>query len=302
MSENIHSERFICPLCGSVEVIKELECKDFFVSGETFPVLSCVSCGFRFTGNVPSDERIGDYYKSSDYISHSDTEKGMVNKIYHLVRSHMLRRKCEMVKSLTGRKSGHILDYGCGTGYFPAKMRQRGWDVSCIEISPDARDFAYRNLGVKAQSPSELVRFDKKSFDCITLWHVMEHVSDMHEKMDFFRDLLKDDGVLIMAVPNCLSYDAQKYGYRWAAYDVPRHLWHFVPETMKMLGADHRFKLEKMLPMPFDAFYISMMSEKNSQSSFPFLRGMYTGIVAWFKSIGRVERSSSVVYVFKKKD
>lgn len=289
-----------CPLCGSASVSKEMECRDYFVSGETFPVYSCSKCTFHFTVGAPSDDEIGRYYKSADYISHSDTERGVVNKLYHLVRDYMLKEKCTYVTHFTGKKTGRLLDYGCGTGYFSNKMMHKGWKVEAIEKSEDARTFAFEHFGIRSNTPAFMENIAPSSFDCITLWHVMEHLSDMHTKMDQFYELLDKNGLLIMAVPNRTSYDARHYGEHWAAYDVPRHLWHFSPSTMLQLGNDHGFVLVEMIPMPFDAFYISMMSEKYKGSKIPFLKGVMQGIAAWFSTLGKRERSSSLIYVFKK--
>lgn len=294
-------ENITCPLCGSSSVKKEFECRDYFVSGESFPVCSCSECGFYFTGNVPSGDRMGHYYQSPKYISHSDTEKGIINKLYHLVRSVMLKEKTNLVIHFTGRRQGRLLDYGTGTGYFPARMKQRGWEVESVEVSENARTFAFEHFGLKSKLPEDIGSFGECSFDCITLWHVLEHVADLHGIMDEFKRILKDSGLLVIAVPNRTSYDAGKYGNMWAAYDVPRHLWHFSPVTMQRLGNEHGFGLVEMIPMPFDAFYISMMSEKNSGAACPFLKGLFYGAVAWFHSLGKRERSSSLIYIFKKK-
>lgn len=291
----------ICPLCGSKNVSEEIKCKDYFVSGETFPIYSCGECGFRFTGNVPSEDKMECYYQSNSYISHSDTKKGFINKIYHWVRSFMLKEKSNLVIHFTGIGKGRILDYGTGTGYFPNRMKKKGWEVEAIEVNEDARTFAFEHFGLKPKLPSELESFGEKSFDCITLWHVMEHIQDLHGMMDKFNKLLKDQGMLIVAVPNRTSYDAEKYGNMWAAYDVPRHLWHFSPSTLLSFGAMHGFGLVEMITMPFDGFYISMMSEKNKGSRFPFLKGMLSGFAGWLSSLGKRERSSSLIYIFKKK-
>lgn len=300
MSEKL-KDKLSCPLCGASDLKEEMHCKDYFVSGEDFIIYSCSECGFHFTGNAPSEDEIGRYYQSSKYISHSDTDKGIINRIYHWVRTLMLKEKSGLVVHFTGKKKGRILDYGTGTGYFPNRMKKVGWNVEAVEINEDARTFAFEHFGLKSKLPEELNSFEDKSFDCITLWHVMEHIRDMHGIMDSFGRLLNDNGLLIIAVPNRTSYDAQKYGEKWAAYDVPRHLWHFSSVTLQRLGNDHGFGLVEMIPMPFDAFYISMMSEKNKGSFFPFLKGMFYGFIAWINSLGKRERSSSLIYIFKKK-
>lgn len=300
MTEKV-SNKICCPLCGSSSVSKEMECKDCFVSGEIFPIYECSECGFRFTAGVPDDSAMGRYYQSAAYISHSDTGKGLMNKVYHMVRMYMLREKCNMVMHFTGLKHGTLLDYGTGTGYFAHSMSERGWNVESIEMSENARTFAFEHFGLRSKLPSDMDTLADHSFDCVTLWHVMEHVSNMHEMMDAFRRILKDTGLLVMAVPNRTSYDAQHYGERWAAYDVPRHLWHFSPSTMQRLGNDHGFALVEMIPMPFDAFYISMMTEKNYGAFCPFLKGLWYGSKAWLHTLGNKERSSSLIYIFKNK-
>ena len=148
---------------------------------------------------------------------------------------------------------------------------------------------------------SALKEFAPGSFDVITLWHVMEHLEHLGEVWQRLHELLTEKGVLIVAVPNCSSYDAQRYGEYWAAYDVPRHLWHFTPGTIQQLASRHGFIMAARHPMPFDAFYVSMLSEKHRGSSCSFLKGMFVGTLAWFNALGRKERSSSMIYVFRKK-
>lgn len=194
-----------------------------------------------------------------------------------------------------------MLDIGTGTGYFAATMEQRGWKVEAIEKNAQARVFAKEHFGLEVKGEEALQEFEPGSFDVITLWHVMEHLEHLDETWECLRGLLSDRGVLIVAVPNCSSYDAGKYGEYWAAYDVPRHLWHFTPVTIQQLASKHGFIMAARHPMPFDAFYVSMLSEKHRGSSFPFVKGMCTGVVAWLSALGKKERSSSMIYVFRKK-
>ena len=151
------------------------------------------------------------------------------------------------------------------------------------------------------KSEEALLDFPDASFDVITLWHVMEHLQNLQNTWERLSDLLSERGILVVAVPNCDSYDAKKYGEHWAAYDVPRHLWHFTPATMQQWGAKNGFILAARHPMPFDAFYVSMLSEKNKGNSMPFVRGLLTGTMAWFSSLAKKERSSSMIYIFRKK-
>jgi 2-polyprenyl-3-methyl-5-hydroxy-6-metoxy-1,4-benzoquinol methylase/predicted RNA-binding Zn-ribbon protein involved in translation (DUF1610 family) len=290
-----------CPLCGGTHLVKKMTCTDFYASGEQFDLLQCENCGFQFTQGFPVEKEIGKYYETPDYISHSDTKKGMMNELYHLVRSRMLQKKAQLINNITGKTSGKILDIGTGTGYFSHTMQQKGWQVEAIEKSEQARSFAKKNFNLDIKDDSGLNDFSSGSFDVITLWHVMEHLEHLNETWERLHELLKDDGCLVVAVPNCSSYDAQKYKEFWAAYDVPRHLWHFTPDSIKKFGEKHNFTLVNHLPMPFDAFYVSILSEKYKESKSSLVKGLFAGTLAWFSSLSNKEKSSSIIYVFRKK-
>ena len=290
-----------CPLCGGQQLEHTLTCTDFYASGETFEVVRCVHCGFLMTHNAPVEAEIGKYYETPDYISHSDTQKGLMNRVYHWVRQYMLSQKARLVIQASKMPKGTILDYGTGTGYFANTMVRKGWTVKAIEKSPQARTFAKEHFGLDVDAETALPHYEAATFDVVTLWHVMEHLEHLNEMWNTLHRILKERGVLIVAVPNPNSYDAQKYKEWWAAYDVPRHLWHFSPSVMQQFGAKHGFILEAEHPMPFDAFYVSMLTEKYKGSKLSFIKGLWAGTCAWFSALGKKERSSSMIYVFRKK-
>ena len=294
---NIH----ICPLCGGQQLEHALTCTDHYASGEQFEVIRCVHCGLLMTQGVPVEAEIGKYYETPDYISHSDTQQGLMNRVYHWVRQYMLSRKAALVKRTSGLSEGSLLDYGTGTGYFANAMLCQGWKVKAIEKSPQARAFAKKQFGLNVEAEHSLKDYPSMSLDVVTLWHVMEHLEHLNEMWETLHRILKDKGVLIVAVPNPESYDARKYKEWWAAYDVPRHLWHFSPLVMQRFGEKHGFVLEKEHPMPFDAFYVSMLTEKHKSNELSFVKGLWTGTLAWFSALGNKERSSSLIYVFRKK-
>ena len=290
-----------CPLCGKQQLEPALTCTDHYASGETFEVVRCVHCGFMMTQNAPVEAEIGKYYETPDYISHSDTQKGLMNRAYHRVRQIMLSRKADLVKRMSQKSKGVLLDYGTGTGYFAHTMMEKQWTVKAIEKSPQARAFAKEHFGLEVDAETTLTDYQPKTFDVVTLWHVMEHLEHLNEMWKTLHQILKDKGVLIVAVPNPDSYDAKKYKEWWAAYDVPRHLWHFHPSVMEQFGIKHGFVLKEMKPMPFDAFYVSMLTEKYKRSKLSFVKGLWTGTCAWFSALGKKEQSSSIIYVFRKK-
>lgn len=290
-----------CPLCGGKHLEHAITCTDHYASGEQFSLYRCEDCGFIFTQDAPVEAEIGRYYETPDYISHSDTHKGLMNRVYHRVRKYMLSRKAKLIKRTSGLSKGSLLDIGTGTGYFSNEMKERGWRVKAIEKNARARAFAKEHFELEVDAEDALAGYADDSFDVITLWHVMEHLEPLNKTWEKLARLLKERGVLIVAVPNPNSYDAGKYKEWWAAYDVPRHLWHFTPSAMQQFGVKHGFKLAEQHPMPFDAFYVSMLTEKYKGSRLAFLKGMWTGLLAWFSSLAKAERSSSMIYVFRKK-
>ena len=253
------------------------------------------------TKGAPVESEMGRYYDSPAYLPHSDSNKGLMNRAYHLVRRIMLTRKSRLIKHSCRLKRGSLLDIGTGTGYFPAYMLKKGWTVTAIEKSEQARRFAEENFSIEVLPPEELFRQREEEYDAITMWHVMEHLEHLNETWEQIYKSLKKTGVLVVAVPNPRSYDAGVYGCAWAAYDVPRHLWHFSPSAMQQLGAKHGFILAERHTMPFDAFYISMMSEKQQGHVLAMARGLWTGLKGLAATAVKKDESSSLTYVFRKK-
>lgn len=296
LMETEHIEE--CPVCGGKKFSRKFTCEDYFVSHEKFTVYCCDVCQFTFTQDVPSGEAMARYYETADYVSHSDTRKGLINSVYHQVRKKMVRRKAKLV----GKKqpAGRLLDMGCGTGYFAGAMKQKGWDVIGIEPAEQAAEIARNKFGLEVKPSSALFVLQEKQFNAITLWHVLEHLADLNKYMDRFSRLLEDDGTLIIAVPNVNSYDAGKYGKYWAAYDVPRHIWHFSADTFRILAEKYGFRISEIRAMPFDAFYISMLSEKYKKNKFPGIRGFLTGFTAYLICLTNKKKSSSLIYILDK--
>ena len=290
-----------CPVCHHEGIWKVLSAKDYTVSGQTFEVWSCKNCEARFTQEVPSEETIGAFYESEEYISHSNTSKGLVNTLYQQVRNITLDQKRKLILSVSGKSQGSILDIGCGTGEFLGKMKDTGWETRGLEPSESARNQARENFQIEVSDPSDLFDLDENQFDVITMWHVLEHVHRLHAYMDKIHEILKPGGTLIIAVPNYQSLDADFYGEEWAAYDVPRHLYHFSPKSMNQLLEDHQFTLAQEKPMPFDGFYVSLLSEKYKHGKSRLIHGFWTGFRSYLKSVGNVKNCSSVMYIAKPK-
>lgn len=291
----------ICPICEIPVSNKALKIKDHSISGEIFSIIPCQSCGLQITTPQPGPDEIGRYYASEDYISHSNSKKGLINSLYHRIRNYMLNQKASWVKGFAGKSTGKILDMGAGTGYFAAKMKSVGWIVDAVEPDDQARQNAKKEHNIDIISPDSLSTLRKGEYDVITLWHVLEHIHDLNGQLKLYHELLKPGGSLIIAVPNYTSNDAKHYKENWAAYDVPRHLWHFSPNAMKKLLTKHRFDLTKMKTMPMDAFYVSMLSEKyNGNKSGGLVNGGIQGTLTYIKSLTNTEKASSLIYFSKR--
>jgi ubiquinone/menaquinone biosynthesis C-methylase UbiE len=277
-----------------------MECRDHFLSGELFSLFKCSSCRFVFTQDYPEQEAIGKYYESDEYLSHNDNSQGVSGRIYRYVRNFMLLRKRAIIKNTTGLKTGTILDIGSGSGHFAATMKDAGWQVKGIELNDKARNSSVLKFGLDVINPKDISTLKSASFDCITLWHVLEH---FHEPYEYFAEimrLLKPGGICVTALPNCNSYDAEYYREYWAAYDVPRHLWHFTPSSFSIFADKTGFRIEKTLTLPADVFYISFVSEKYKRSSSPFIRGVIRAKFYAIRALFQKDKSSSVIYILRK--
>ena len=269
--------------------------KDYFLSQEEFQLKVEEETGILYT--YPTPNNLDKYYDSPNYISHSNGKKTIFEKIYQLAKECNLRSKSKIVQTYTNGKK--ILDYGCGVGDFLVTMKNYGFSVEGFEPNPIALKQAQNKLGDLVSEKSILKR--KETYDIITLWHVLEHIRNRDEIVQSLIDHLEPKGKLIIAVPNHTSYDAQYYGRFWAAYDVPRHLWHFSPNSMKTYFDGFGMKIENILPQHLDSFYVSILSEKYKGKSIPFIRGIFRGILSNLKA-RKTKNYSSLIYIISRKD
>lgn len=289
-----------CPWCNSENNSKFLELKDYFLTQENFEILECNDCKLLFTTPCPAPDRIGDYYKSDDYLSHNESKKGIVPQIYNLVKKVNIKNKFNITVNGQQTTDNSILDIGCGVGDFLNYAKEKGCDITGIEPSEDARKIAEEKLGTKIFSPEELQNIPNESFDIVTMWHVLEHVADLKTEIDHLERIVKKNGRLVLALPNYKSFDAEYYKDKWAAYDVPRHLNHFSRTSIKNIFDTTAFQLIDIKPLKWDSYYISMLSEQYLKHSNVLLKAMITGCKSNCKAIKSGEYSS-LVYVFTKK-
>ena len=287
-----------CPVCQSQTFTAYLTVKDYTVSQEEFKIVSCQKCGFKFTNPRPDGNEIGKYYKAESYISHTNTSKGLISKIYQEVRKFTLKGKLNLINKLSPKK-GKLLDVGCGTGMFLNVARENGWEVNGIEPDAGARAIAEETNQIKIKD-EVLSSFVNETFEVISLWHVLEHIHKLNTTVDWLKERLSKDGSLIIAVPNHESKDAQIYQAQWAAYDVPRHLYHFSQKSVQELFAKHGFELKETLPMKFDSFYVSMLSTKYQTGKINYLKAFVDGLRSNLNAEKENQNYSSLIYVFKK--
>ena len=286
----------VCPACQANSFHSFLTAKDYTVSQQDFDLVNCNTCGFIITNQRPTADTIHSYYKSEKYISHTGGSGSLMDRLYRIARSYTLNWKQQLITSFAQQKT--LLDYGCGTGSFLAHMKTKGWSVTGVEPSADARAKASENATVY-----EHIESANETYSVITLWHVLEHIHDLNKTLTELGKRLEPSGTIFIAVPNYKSADATHYKNYWAAYDVPRHLWHFNKQTMTQVLANAGFSVQKIVPMKLDAYYVSLLSESYKEpNAGTFTRYFRAFQKAWISN--RAARNSgeysSLIYIAKK--
>lgn len=270
-----------------------LKVKDHSVSGETFELLYNPDYDMLITHPQPSLDNLPRYYESPDYISHTDGKRSFFEKLYHFIKKIALLNKLKLINAHSNQ--GSLLDIGAGTGEFLSVAKNNGWNVTGIEPSSKAKAIA-ENKGVSFVPNLESI--PSQSFDVITMWHVLEHVPDLDHQINELKRIVKPNGTIIIAVPNFNSFDAKHYGKFWAAFDVPIHFWHFSKTAIQKLFKEKNLNLIDVLPMKFDSFYVSLLSEKYKSGKMNFIKAFFIGLKSNWKAKRNLEYSSHI-YIFK---
>lgn len=283
-----------------------LTLKDYSLTQEEFELYYSPKYDLLVTHPKPSNEELGKYYNDAAYISHTDANTSIFEKLYQFAKKHAILSKVELLNSLQP-ETKTVLDIGTGTANFMVAMKKNGWLVTGIEPNTKAREIAItkfqqenNNQQIIFESLKQLQNLNPIKFDVITMWHVLEHVPDVQSYIAQLKSLLTPNGTLVIAVPNFKSYDAHYYGKFWAAYDTPRHLWHFSKNAIKHLFKNEQMEVVKIFPMKMDSFYVSLLSEKNKTGKMNFFNGILIGLQSNIKALLSDEYSSQI-YIIKNK-
>ncbi len=287
-----------------------LKCKDFTVSKEVFSLLKDDKSELLITHPQPELEKLSLYYESEDYISHTDSKKSFFDKMYQKTKNYAIKKKLKLIEKtkIKTNSKNNILDIGCGTGDFLTACKNENWNVVGVEPNKKARVLAkskleiltsnFNNINDAYPKIHETIHAVEEQFDIITMWHVLEHVPNLEEYITQLKQLLKPKGTLIIAVPNYKSYDANYYGNFWAAYDVPRHLWHFSQKAIRLLFKKENMNVVKILPMKMDSYYVSLLSEKYKTGKSKPIKAFFVGLKSNWKA-RRTKEYSSLIYLIK---
>lgn len=285
-----------CKICCTSKTKITKLCQDHLLSKETFGIRQCENCLFEWTDPQPEESNIGKYYKSVNYISHSDCRVNIIDWCYHIARKIAVLKKGGII----GKGNGKLLEIGSGTGNMLQHCQRLGWDVIGIEPNKEARKIAKtKKLDVKESL--EQANIMDNSVDTIMLWHVFEHISSPKQLLKTLDRLLIEGGKIVIAAPNSRANEISIYKEKWAAYDVPRHLFHYNKDSMKRMAKEQEFVINKIRPLWFDAYYISILSERINKNRFSFIRGMVIGSWSNLKAWLYNAEFSSLVYVLTKK-
>lgn len=287
-----------CPVCKNKIIKHKFSCNDYLVTNEKFGIYECNDCGVMFTNPRPTENEIIKYYKSDDYVVHTEKKTNIINSLFLIVREISIRKKYKVINRYNA--NNRILDIGCGTGNFLAFCKSKGMETTGIEPSEIARNIAKEKYKLNnVYSPENINFLPRNYYGIITLWHVLEHIHNIDDYLKNIYSLLIEEGILLIALPNPESYDARYYSNYWAAYDVPRHLYHFKKDVILKIIEKYNFKIINILPMKFDSYYISMLSEKNINGRIKLIKSLFIGMVSNLKACRKMNYSS-LIYIFKK--
>jgi SAM-dependent methyltransferase len=287
-----------CPLCGSKKITQFLTTNDYFFTQEEFNLDECSNCSLVFTNPIPAPNSLSKYYETDKYLSHNSRKGSVLDIIYRTARALNIRFKYKLVSKY--KKASDVLEIGSGTGDLLNYFVKKGWRATGIEPSVSARNFSVEKFGLSVFDEDKIEQLEKQSFALIMMWHVLEHVTDLNKRILQIKNLLKKNGVIVIAVPNINSPDFKFYKQYWAGLDVPRHLYHFSKESISYLFKSHGIHLEAVYPMKLDAYYVSLLSEKYQGRRLKYLNALRSGYKSNMLAKRQKNNYSSMIFVARK--
>lgn len=220
-----------CPACGAME-------REKLFSQKNWTVYKCTSCGLGVLDPKPTREELATLYRDAYFVGHYDAG---LSPGTDAMRKRMSQEGHRIKFFSPFKKSGKVLDIGCGRGYFLLACREFGFDVQGFDVSEEGAGYVRETLGIPVHTGMLEGAFAAESFDVITLWHSLEHTSEPARYLEQAKRFLKPDGVLVIDVPNYSGTDARLKGDAWEDWDLPYHLHHFTPKALDMLLQKHGF-------------------------------------------------------------
>lgn len=212
-----------CRICGRTH--EEFFCESIdYITGEVFRVARCTGCGLIYVNPQPPASELVRYYPQ--------THQSSAPAAYE--RSDA-RPRIKLVSSLSDGTPGRILDVGCGKAQLLIGLQKTGWEVFGTELSEASTQIATAAGITVYNLPVEECPFEPESFDVVTLYHSLEHMTNPQKTLTVVQGLLRPGGFLVVEVPNIGSCYARVFGTEWFHLDVPRHLYHFNRQTLRRM-------------------------------------------------------------------
>ena len=289
-------ENVNCIICENNESVDYLQLTDrLSILPTNYHLVQC-QCSFVYLNPRPKIDNISSYYPSEKYDPHYMSNKSIWIKFYHFVQFFTLRWKYSKIPDI--HRSRNLLDIGAGQGEFASFMSKRGWNVVIQDANIDIID---KNIPHDYNFVKDLQQINEsESFNVITLWHSLEHIHNIKDLYSQINRLLAPEGVLLIAVPNLQAPEKKSFGVKWAAYDAPRHLYHFHPDSIKRLCMKYDFKIVRKFSLFQDSPYNILLSISN-KSLIQLLRAAIILFMTLIQSIYRgPDYSSSFLVICKK--
>jgi 2-polyprenyl-3-methyl-5-hydroxy-6-metoxy-1,4-benzoquinol methylase len=207
-----------------------------------FYLVRCLNCDLIYQNPQLTIGELSNHYPK-EYLPYREDIRKEKSALRRLDQSYGLARTCRRVIQ-HHPQTGRLLDVGCATGLFMNAMRQRGWEVTGVDLSPYAAQYARRNFNLEVEVGTiEDIAYASDTFDLVTLWDVLEHVPDPRATLKEIARVLKPEGMLALSLPNPVCIEARLFGSYWVGWDRPRHLHLFTPAVLARYLQDSGFEL-----------------------------------------------------------